>query len=529
MRKFPTVDRRREWLGVLVGLGLLASAAGAQPPAGLAQPWVHPGDAFLRRNGYHGAKSCLTCHGAVLKQIVHSVHWRLASPVQNVQGLPPGSEWGMANRQCALAGCMAGANWLAATQGKFTPQSSGCGMCHIGALSQPPVPGRPATRAQALTVDCLVCHAKTYDMRRRETLVRDASGRHWGADRSLASALSVTRVPPNAACLRCHAHAFSYDYKRGTPFTARTDVHARAGLRCVTCHVTAGHRIAKGLYESDMVANDLPQVAVSCVRCHGPSPHTGANGAILNAHLARLACQSCHIRRVSGIVYENWGEPVRDDAHGRRSELSRYDRIASIRGAYVPTVRIVMGPPSFMWRVANTPGHPQAQSWMAFATATIDTPGARIFPVRALTQVMLFDRTLKMWQAPGMGFMRNDPRTADLPLLLAPNRAVYNRTGSVRRAVDAGMKALGVRWSGQWMAMRVPGTSYISVNHAIDKRGLACAACHSRHGVMNFRSLGYSPQQVRALQRARRAARARPRATARGAPGRQLAEPLKRY
>ena len=488
---------------VLVGLGALfmAFCACAQPPTPLLHPWIHPGNALIRANGYHGAQSCLPCHAQALNEITHTVHWDLASPVRNVQGLPNGSWWGMTNRECALAGCMAAANWLAATHGTFTPQSQGCGVCHIGSLSAPPVPGKPVTPAQARTVDCLVCHAKHYDWSKRETLVTDAAGEHWGEDTSLESALSITRVPTNGACLSCHEHAFSYDYKRGTPFTAANDVHARAGLRCVTCHLTEHHKIAKGQDESDMVANDLPEVAVSCVGCHGPDPHTRANGAILNAHTARIACQSCHIRQVGGIVYENWGRPVRDDVHGRYSALSKYDPIAAIAGEFVPTVRIVKGPPSYMWRTPNTAGHPDAQSWMAFATSHRGTPGAQIFPVRALTQILLFDRTMKMWQAPGMGFLKDNPRMADFPMLLAPNRAVYNQTGSVKRAIEAGMKAMGVSWSGSWMAMRVPGTSYISVNHGIRTRGLACAACHSPHGLMDFKALGYAPREVHELER----------------------------
>ena len=90
---------------------------------------------------------------------------------------------------------------------------------------------------------------------------------------------------------------------------------------------------------------------------------------------------------------------------------------------------------------------------------------------------------------------------AEFPLLLTPNRQVYNETGSVQAALDAGMKAMGIHWSGAWMAMRVPGPSYISVNHGIRRRGLACASCHSTRGVMDFKALGYSPGEVRELER----------------------------
>ncbi len=493
----------------IIGLGVfvpLVWLAGAPASSAMLRGWVHPGNEVIAGNGYQGAQTCAACHEDALGQIATTVHWTLASPIRNVQGLPDGSLWGMANRECALAGSTVFANWTASTNGRATVQAAGCGLCHIGSLASPPMPGRPAGKAELDTVDCLVCHAKTYDWQQRATLVKDAAGVHWGRDASLTAALSVTKVPTTEACLRCHEHSFSDDYKRGTPYTPENDVHAEAGLGCTTCHATERHRIAKGQYESDMIANDLPDAAVACANCHGDTPHRGERGEALNLHAERLACQTCHILQASGIVYEDWGKPIRDDIHGKYSALSRYDCIPAIPGAYVPSDSIIKGHPSYVWRVANRGTNKDAQSWMAFATAGIATDGARIFPVRALTQVMLFDKTLKMSAAPGMAFLKDDPRMANFPLLLAPNREVYNSTGDVKAAIDAGMKpyeAWGLRWSGEWMAMEVPGTSYISVNHGVRKVGLPCGACHAKDGVMSFTALGYAPEQVAALQRPR--------------------------
>jgi hypothetical protein len=490
-------------LATALGLSLALSGSAHAQQAPVLQQWQHPGNVLIKAHGYHGAQTCTTCHANALDEIAHTVHWNLATPVRNVRGLPDGTWWGMVNRECALAGSTAFANWVAATDGKFSVQSAGCGVCHIGTLPAPPMPGKPPTATELNTVDCLVCHAAKYDWSQRATLVKDATGVHWGADTTVASALSVTKMPPNEACLRCHEHAWSNDYKRGTPFTPANDVHAAAGLSCLTCHATDHHKIAKGTAESDMVANDLPDVAIECTNCHGDTPHQGAQGEALNRHATRLACQTCHIRQVSGIVYENWGQPVKDDIHGAMSELSKYDSIPANPALYVPTDTIRMGHPSFIWRVPNKAGHKDAQSWMAFETATMNTPGAKIYPVRALTQVMLFDKKLKMWQAPGMAFLKDDPAMAQFPLLLAPNREVYNKTGNVKAAIDAGMKpyeAMGLKWSGDWTAMQVPGTSYISVSHGVQKVGLSCSACHTKGGVMDFRALGFGPEQVKQLQ-----------------------------
>jgi hypothetical protein len=256
--------------------------------------------------------------------------------------------------------------------------------------------------------------------------------------------------------------------------------------------------------ESDMVANDLPDVPVTCSNCHGDKPHQGSIGKILNKHIDKIACQTCHIPKVSGIVFENWGKPVKDNINGKYSELSKYDKIPSNPNLYVPTDKIKMGYPTYIWRVPNTKEQKNAQNWMAFGTANINTQGAKIFPVRTLTQVMLFDKKLKMWQAPGMAFLKSDPKMAEFPLLLAPNREVYNKTGDVKKAIDAGMKPyekMGFKWSGEWMAMQVPGSSYISVNHGIKREGLYCNSCHSKDGEMDFKALGYTEHQVKMLEK----------------------------
>jgi hypothetical protein len=474
----------------------------------LSLSWIHPGAEMIKSNGYEGPQTCTVCHADALKEITHSVHWYVSSKIRNVKGLPQESWWGMVNRECALAGTSALANWTASTNGRFTAESAGCGMCHIAALTEPPLPaGREATEAEANTVDCLVCHAGNYDMSVRETLVETADGKkYWGQDTSLVAALSITRVPTAEACLRCHEHSFSFDYKRGTPFTPTNDLHAAVGIPCTSCHTTRQHKIAKGQWESDMVANDLPDEPVTCSNCHGWEPHQGVDAARLNTHVDKIACQTCHIPAASGVVSENWGKPVKDGMNGIYSALSKYDGIPAISGIWVPTVSINRTHPDIMWRIPNTSDQTDAQSWMAFATADRNSDGAMIYPVRGLTQIMLFDRNLKMWQAPGMQFLKSEPGMVDFPLLLAPNREIYNRTGDVKKAVDAGMKNyehFGLKWSGEWMPMQVPSTSYISVNHGVKRMGYSCRDCHSPHGVIDFSSLGYPAEQVKNLVKPR--------------------------
>jgi hypothetical protein len=72
---------------------------------------------------------------------------------------------------------------------------------------------------------------------------------------------------------------------------------------------------------------------VTCNHCHDSAPHRGPEAAILNGHGPVIACQTCHIPTVSGIVREDRGKPVKDDGSGQYSELSWFDAIPAVAGA----------------------------------------------------------------------------------------------------------------------------------------------------------------------------------------------------
>jgi formate dehydrogenase gamma subunit len=120
--------------------------------------------------------------------------------------------------------------------------------------------------------------------------------------------VQLVRSPRNEACLSCHAQPGWK--KRGANFRARTDVHLRAGLRCVDCHVAGSsardpriagwevHQIGKGDDPGGLVRNDLDNTVLDCTDCHG-SGRLGAPIALHRGlpavHLERIACQTCHI------------------------------------------------------------------------------------------------------------------------------------------------------------------------------------------------------------------------------------------
>jgi len=292
---------------------------------------------------YDGPATCLSCHEQIhfkdesgqensadlMDNLTNSAHYRFfTKDHDNVWGFngkkADNFAMGKLNRPCPKPGSFAMTAWaeiVITSEGDTL--SEGCGQCHIGGQYQAPL-GEMMPLYQTLAeeknaIDCLICHAAAYDMNRKQ-VITDANGRaRWGQDRSLRAVLSVT-TPSAEACLRCHQHNFGGDIhvdpdgkeysqslqnlghsrprvqhpgsKRGTPYSPTWDVHAAAGMSCLECHHTQGHLMAKGTHTSTMMANDLPQVEVSCLDCHDDPPHESEE---LNDHLERLACQTCHI------------------------------------------------------------------------------------------------------------------------------------------------------------------------------------------------------------------------------------------
>lgn len=246
----------------------------------------------------------------------------------------------------------------------FTFLSSGCGACHPGGgsaefdrdgkrydhrMRDPAAGFTPGgdnrfdgdyyqarwSETGVLEADCLICHLPGYKMEERNRQIRALNFR-WApsAGSGLAQVtgsvqegkpvtvaydktrfrpdgtvrLNLVRQPRNEACLGCHAQPGWK--KRGANFRARTDVHLRAGMRCVDCHPAGSsaddprlngreeHQIAKGDEPSGRVRDDLDGTVRDCTSCHS----TGFLGAPIAKHpwlpplhLEKIACQTCHI------------------------------------------------------------------------------------------------------------------------------------------------------------------------------------------------------------------------------------------
>lgn len=563
---------------------------------------------------YEGPKTCLQCHEEMtvhtkgggtetvdlVDDVMSSVHYRLFSSERgafttygyNGQGVNTGAltiPVGKIDRACGIPGSFTWTGWaaLVTARPEGRPEetlSEGCGQCHIGGGYGPPseemMPVVFREKEAEQGIDCLICHARDYDMNQRYVL-DDGVGTRWNQDRSMKAAMSVGR-PTQDACLRCHQHNMGgdsypeneaarhtgYDHarvlhpaaKRGTPYTPEADVHAAAGMTCLDCHVTEGHKIARGRKGVDLVSNDLPDTEVSCVNCHTEAPHV-ANPevrAILNGHTARVACETCHITRLwhDNVVLTDWLDPLWDAEEG--IYLPRYVRrtgdmaeaveylwlngngtfLANALGSN-PTGAADYNPLMAQLRhydksdglaIAGVEGNdflsPLSPEMRARRAAMVEK---NILPLQELGTSKIYP--MKLFNARMYEDMNNQgPFGA---MILPFDYPTYYETGdakaSMEKAVshpmvkrmyqtpfklymmDQFMAYFGVgSWTtkypldpenegaieGHWM--RQMGT--LMLNHAITKEGRTCQECHTPNGLLDFRALGYDEARAHDLE-----------------------------
>lgn len=186
-----------------------------------------------------------------------------------------------------------------------------------------------------IEADCLLCHMPAYDPQARNAQLANLNFR-WAAtegaglgkvrgnvaagekpevaydvskfDAEGNLALNYVPEPRNETCLGCHAKPGWK--KRGASFSGRTDVHMKAGLRCVDCHAAGSkaadarirgreeHQFGKGDDPSGWVRNDLDDTVRSCADCHLRGWNNAPRAThewLPPLHMEKLSCQACHI------------------------------------------------------------------------------------------------------------------------------------------------------------------------------------------------------------------------------------------
>jgi octaheme c-type cytochrome (tetrathionate reductase family) len=402
-------------------------------------------------------KKCLECHPEAAK-IMRTTHWTWSSK-QNLPGkgeVDRGKKDIINNYCISLAG-----NW---------PR---CTSCHIGYGWK----DGSFDLSDSSRIDCLVCHDTTGKYKKNPA---GAGMPVEGTD--LAAIAQKVGKPSRANCGACHFFGGGGDaVKHGdldstqTNPTRENDVHLSKML-CQDCHTAKDHDIRGNA----MVVSPADMEHIGCAgACHKEAPHKEAT---LNKHAERVACQTCHIpefaRAASTKTNWDWStagqdRPDEKDADGR----PLYDKK---KGTFTWAKNIV---PTYAWYngtgsvyLAGEKINPSEVTKLSSPVGDKADPKSKIAPFKYFTGKQPYDK-------------KNDYFVT--PKLFGKEAPAYWAAYDWNKAIEAGMKASGLAYSGEYGFAET--AMYWPINHMVapKEKALKCDDCHGEKGRMDWAALGY--------------------------------------
>ncbi len=471
------MKRGRRWLVVLGGLLVVGAIAGpilfvlsrGERAARRDDPWArvatrlpHTDHSSLMKglfvDGPAVTRACLECHPKAAAEVMRTAHWKWEGDPLMVPGRAKPVRFGkktLINNFCISVQ----SNW------------QGCTSCHAGYGWV----DDSFDFSQSDHVDCLVCHDLS------GTYVKTTGGLP-AEDVDLAVAARSVGRPTRESCGGCHFKGGGGDaVKHGDLDSSlihprdRVDVHmGRHDMICTDCHRTQAH-VIQGRSVSVSMDNTH---RVTCLDCHAQKPHADQR---LNAHVAAVACQTCHIPEVAlreaTKVHWDWsaaGQDLPEDTHEYLKKKGRFVYERKLTPEYYwfdGTVdRYLLGD-----EIRETPPTP-----LNPPRGTIGAPRARIWPFKVHRAVQIYDTVYRYLLV---------PKTV--------GAGGYWTDFDWDEAARLGSKAAGIEYSGQYdftdTEMFWPLTHMV----APKEQALECQACHGDQGLLDWRALGYPGDPIR--------------------------------
>ena len=413
--------------------------------------------------------NCLSCHSKEANDMFQSTHYQWAGDAPdmlNGAGLKQGKLTNAVNSYCVnILG-----DWPV------------CGSCHVGLGKRP-----DDVTANLENIDCLMCHNADYAAQR----VRLPDG-SMGVNNPVDSMLQNVSTPTRANCLACHATAGGGDgVKRGDLSKATIgntdpffDVHMESNgpdLSCQSCHTFENHRvIGKG---SDLrPTDDLSRGAeVSCLTCHQDKlTRDGHSSTDTYNHVARVACQSCHIpsyAKVPTETHRDWrihhDETPADGFSGPGHPHT--EKMADLIPVYQFWNRlsdnVLLGDDARETYDSQNDTYTTSRPM-----GSVSDNGSKLFPFKYKTATQ--------------------PKTTSGHWLIALDTFEYLKvSGNVATAIEKGLVNMGYPSSEpyEWIVT----DTYQLLNHGVEPSlaAMQCNDCHGSTGRMDLQgNLGYEPK-----------------------------------
>jgi len=402
---------------------------------------------------------CLRCHKDAV-DFLDTAHWKWEGPVYGIAGME-----GQIHGKRDLID-----NFFIAVPSN----EAGCAQCHpgYGWVDNSFDFSNPAN------IDCLVCHENSGQYH------KDQDGGYPTSDTDVERVAWTVGIPTRAGCGNCHFYAGGADNaKHGDLSTALIDptfdidVHMSPDgpdLACQNCHYGSQHKMA------GVTQLHTNEGEVSCRGCHASVPLH--NREILNRHLNRVACQSCHIPRyakvVPTLVAWYWDEAGQDRTDIPTQEGRPTYQKEKGRLVWATNLR-----PQLMWYngtwqrvvVGINDQFTTTPVVLARPLGSLDDPQAKLYPFKKVVGRQPADKINHRLLVPHLfGHAAGDN----------PFVEKFDWGAALRE----GAAYAGQEYSGQYEF--VDTVMYLSLNHEISPQRQA-RQCDDCHGVLDFRALGY--------------------------------------
>ncbi|MCF8056031.1 MAG: hypothetical protein K9K37_05265 [Desulfocapsa sp.] len=422
---------------------------------------------------WNGTVTCLACHTEEARQVFASSHyqWLGETPyMTNGPNLQGKLDLGVNSYCINITG-----NW------------NGCGACHVGLGLRPEL---VESAVQLANIDCLICHQEEYKRKKVDGIFVPDEAK---MTITMLQAAQTVHMPNRVTCLQCHAKGGGGDnFKRGDMALAHGntsdigfDVHmAKSGgnLSCQECHITDKHRMAgRG---SDLRPTDL-DVAMNCYNCHdesgkGTREHRDDD---LNRHLARVACQSCHI--------PTFAKNASDTAADEKTETHRdwLQPHTTASGAIHPTPTMAGNQiPRYAW------WNGYSSSYLLFDPAQADPQTGNIPTSRP--QGTVNDNNAKLF--PFKYKTALQPLVTNENQLIALDTSVYFGSGDIDGSVRSGLANMGYSEASPYEWVLTDTMQLITHEVPPSSQALGCSDCHDNTGRMDLvGALGYGLKDSR--------------------------------
>ncbi len=475
-----------------------APATPTPPPAPMSAPNTTTADhskfEILQQQFASGpdvTAACLSCHTEADDQMMHSIHFNWEYESSSGQLL------GKSHVINAFCGNVAG-------------NEPRCTSCHAGYgwddMSAPPP-------QQSNAVDCLACHDRSGQYTKSAagaghppldpvkpgtTTITGAPA--WAVD--LSKAAQSVGMPGRENCGNCHFYGGGGDNVKHGDLSSvlynpplAVDVHMSPegeNFTCSSCHVSDQHQWAGSRY--DVHASDPEGIGkpgerrdvATCESCHSNDPHPiTLQGMKLNDHVDVVACQTCHIPEFArgGVATKtmwDWSTAGRLDADGKPIHE---DNFIQSDGTALHTYLSTKG--DFEWGENVEPLYAWFDGQVEYTTGDQTIDPNEVVEVNRI-HGNAEDGKSRIWP-----FKRMEGRQA---YDSGNNRLAYSHVWGPTtdtafwtnfdwaKAIDAGMKAAGVEYSGEFGF--VDTHMYWPITHMVApaEGAMDCAECHAEEG-----------------------------------------------